>query len=263
MSSDSLSVAGEFFKGLEDTRDRINHATFLIHEIERTGDLSRENSETMLFLRNWIKAEDNGFMDQGHRDQVSQLERRLATMGDKEIHARYRAFVRAERDANPAAEEPTSSAPSTKSNDTPVASKMAKGLAVGGVVVSGVDTAFKVMTAIEDPNVVNTTKVIPSTVRTVAAVRNCNKVFTKGVASTTARKLCGGAAVIGAGIDIYENIVDPDMDTPAKIIASSIDVASSVLCFCGPIGLVAGVGLGLASSWWIKPALRNESKKSN
>lgn len=131
-----------------------------------------------------------------------------------------------------------------------------KAAAVCGVVIAGLDTVVRAKDAYDNPNVTTVSRLGVSSARGAAAIRNANKVFTKGVVSGTAKKICAVAGVAGVVIDVYGNIVDPELTTGGKTLASTVDIIAGGLCFLGPVGIGVGICVGIASTVWLKPALR-------
>lgn len=160
----------------------------------------------------------------------------------------------------PAAAEPSTvnASGSAQAQQLGTGAKIASGVgAVAGVVSAG----LAIKHAVDEPTGSNIARAGTSTVSATAATVNCVKAVSKGVASKTAGKLIVGAGFVTAGLDVYDNINDPEMSATQATVASIIDVASPALCLLGPIGIGAGLTLGLVNSFWIKPAMRDSNKK--
>jgi hypothetical protein len=140
-------------------------------------------------------------------------------------------------------------------------SKLSNAMVGAGAFVAVVGAAHSIKKAVDEPSGVNTARAGTSIVVAGAAVKKTAKVMTKGTLSATAGKVFVVASVLTATIDVVENFNDPEMTTVDATFASTVDVVAAGLVFAGPVGIVAGIGLGLANNLWLKPALRHNNKK--
>ena len=139
-------------------------------------------------------------------------------------------------------------------------SKMKVAGAGAGAVLSVVSAVTNAKAAIEKKDPVSAAKAGASIVQAGAQTGNLVKVATKGVASKTAAKIGAGVAVVTTAIDIVETLNDGDLDGVDKALFTALDVSTAALSFCGPIGIVASIGVGIAGSL-IKDAIKEENRK--